>query len=299
MIDLDSCVPLTHNIELFYELCQEISDIFVDGFNRNDQFITLIKKYSFSDLQQKLILKYPTDGILDIYIDEVYEHITYCILEIKNEIGSKAIEPITQAIFYWLETICLCIQDRDNQLFSQTNFPAILLLQYGKCCCFICLDIYTIFSIGPHISIAFTVYTGISNIQILDSIVPLHFHPSDTRVQVSGEHFICALQQLLSSLKDYYLRDAFSKLLCIQVKFLFYTMYTDGGTSYEYKEQISEKRAFKVHLQDNIEDKIFVKFTHHYGEDVYETAHKHSFTPKLQAVECFANSWVIVVMDNV
>jgi len=65
--DLDSCTPSTRDIELFHELCQEMLDIFVDESDRNDQFITLMKKYGFRDLQRKFISKYPADGVLDIY----------------------------------------------------------------------------------------------------------------------------------------------------------------------------------------------------------------------------------------
>ena len=180
---------------------------------------------------------------------------------------------------------------------SRTNFPVALLLHYGESCCFTCLDIYTTFSTGPYISVALAVYTGTSNVQILDPIVPLHFHPSDIRAQANGERFICALRRLLSGLKGYYLTDAFSKSSRMQVKCPFYTTYTDGGASREfvYEEQIDKKRAFKAHLRD----KIFVKFTRRYGEDAHEAAHKHGFAPKLRAVERFADGWVMVVMDDV
>jgi len=143
MIDLDFCTPSSHDIELFHELCQQMSDLFDDERHRNERFITLMNNYSFSDLSRKLILDYPTDGVFNTYIDEVHKHVTYCILEVKNEIGSKDAEPMAEAIFYWLEAICLYKQDRDNQLFSQTNFPAALLLCYGESCCFTCLNIYT------------------------------------------------------------------------------------------------------------------------------------------------------------
>ena len=138
MVDLDSCTPSTDDIELFHELCQEMSDIFVDESEpaRNDQFISLMEKYGFGDLQRKFISKYPADGVLDIYIEKVHEHVPYCILQVKNEIGSTAAEPMAQAIFYWLEGIRVCKQDRGNQLFSRTNFPAALLLHYGASCCF-------------------------------------------------------------------------------------------------------------------------------------------------------------------
>ena len=299
MIDLDSCTPSTHDIELFHELCQQMSDLFDDERHRNERFITLMNNYGFSDLSRKLISDYPTDGVFDTYIDEVHKHVTYCILEVKNEIGSRNAEPMAQAIFYWLEAIRLCKQDRDNRLFSRTNFPAALLLHYGES--FTCLNIYTGFSTGPYISVALAVYTGTTNVQIVNPVIPLHFHPSDTKARATGERFICALSRLLSSLKDYYLTDAFSKSSRVQVKFPFYTTYTDGGASHPfvYEEQIDGKRVFSARLRDNPKDKIFVKFSRRYGEDAHKAAHAYGFAPKLRAVERYANGWVMVVMDDV
>jgi len=87
----------------------------------------------------------------------------------------------------------------------------------------------------------------------------------------------------------------------MQVKFPFYTTYTDRGASHPfvYKEQIDGKRVFSAHLQDNPKDKIIVKFSCHYGKDAHKIAHAYGFTPKLQAVECYVDSWVMVVMDDI
>jgi len=43
MIDLDSYTPSTQDIGLFHKLCQDMSDIFNDKFNRNGQFIDIMK----------------------------------------------------------------------------------------------------------------------------------------------------------------------------------------------------------------------------------------------------------------
>ena len=57
-----------------------------------------MNNYGFSDLSRKLISNYPTDGVFDTYIDEVHKHVTYCILEVKNEIGSRNAEPMAEAV---------------------------------------------------------------------------------------------------------------------------------------------------------------------------------------------------------
>jgi len=139
------------------------------------------------------------------------------------------------------------------------------------------------FSTGPYISVTFAVYTGTTNVQIVNPIIPLHFYPSDTKARATGEHFICALSRLLSSLKNYYLTDAFSKLSRMQVKVpILHHIHRWGASHlFVYEEQIDGKRVFSVHLRDNPEDKIFVKFSCCYGEDAHKVAYAYGFALKL------------------
>jgi len=166
----------------------------------------------------------------------------------------------------------------------------------------VCLLICATLSTGPYISAAVAVYADTPNIQILNHVILLHFHLSDYKAQATGERFICGLRQLLSGLKNYYMTSAFSQQsLHLQPQFSFYSIYTDGNVSHQfvYKKQIDQKMVFVAHLQDNLEDKIFVKFTHCYSEDTHRAAHVHGFAPKLRAVEHFQDGWIMVVMDDV
>ena len=297
VIDLDSCTPSNQDIGLFHELCQEMSDLFDDEFNRNGRFIMLMKEYGFSDLNRGYIGHYPCDGQLNVFISKANRDAVYCILEVKNEIPNVTSEPMAQAIFYWLEAVRIMTGGKDNQFLSKTNFPAVLLLHYGEICS-TCLFIYFTFLTGPYISVALAVYTGIANVQMMTPVFPLHFHPSDARARATGERFICALRRLLFNLKNYYLTAAFFEQPLLQPQFPFYNRYTDGITTHQfvYEKQIDFKRAFIAHLEDNPEDKIFVKFALCYGEDAHETAYAYGFAPKLRAVERFADGWV---MDDV
>jgi len=180
VINLDSCTPSTQDIGLFYELCQDMSDIFDNEFNRNGRFIDIMKKYSFSNLNRGYIGHYPCNGQLKVYISKAHWDAIYCILEVKNKIPNVTSEPMAQAIFYWLEAVRIMTRGKDNQFLSKTNFLAVLLLHYGESCS-ICLFIYLIFSTGPYISVSLTVYIGIANIQMMTSVFPLHFHPSDAK----------------------------------------------------------------------------------------------------------------------
>ena len=159
----------------------------------------------------------------------------------------------------------------------------MLLLHNGECysaCLLVCATLST----GPYISAAVAVYADTPNIQILNHIIPLHFHPSDYKAQATGERFICGLCQLLSDLKNYYTTSTFSQQsMHLQLQFSFYSMYTDGDVSHQfvYEKQIDQKTVFVAHLQNNLEDKIFVKFTHCYGENTHRAAHVRGFAPKL------------------
>ena len=298
MVDLDSCTPSTSDIEFFYQLSHEMSDIFTDEAKRNDVFINIMRKHGFPDLSKTYIGKFPNDGSLEVHINKLGKSAIYLVLEVKNEVGKGGAEPLAQAALYWLESIRPFAADGDNY---QTNFPAVLLLHNGESCparLLVCATLST----GPYIAAAVAVHADTPNIQILNPVIPLYFHPSDYKARATGERFICALRRLLSDLKNYYTTSAFSQQSShLQPQFPFYSAYTDGDVSHQfvYEKQIDEKTVFAAHLRDNPEDKIFVKFTRCYGEDAHRAAHARGFAPKLRAVERFQDGWIMVVMDDV
>ena len=195
VIDLDSCTPSTLDIEHFHELYTQMSDIFICELPRNIRFIEIMRKFGFPGLERKVIGEFYSDGGLGVYVTEVDQVASYCILEVKNEIGKGTGEPTVQAVLFWLEAIRLFTKERGDKIFSQTNFPAVLLLHYGESRCSTHPFVYAIFSIGPYISVALAVYAGTPNVQIITPVVPLNFHPSDTKAQENGERFICALRR--------------------------------------------------------------------------------------------------------
>ena len=86
VIDLDSCTPSTLDIEHFHELCTQMSDIFIRELPRNIRFIEIMRKFGFPDLERKVIGEFYSDGGLDVYVTEVDQVVSYCILEVKNAI---------------------------------------------------------------------------------------------------------------------------------------------------------------------------------------------------------------------
>ena len=179
VIVLDSCTPSTLDIDHFHELCTQMSDIFIRELPRNIKFIEIMRKFGFPDLERKVIGEFYSDGGLDVYVTEVDQVVSYCILQVKNEIGKGTGEPTVQAALYWLEAIRLSTKERGDKIFSQTNFPAVLLLHYGESHCSTYLFVHATFSTGPYISVALAVYAGTPNVQIITPVVPLNFHPRE------------------------------------------------------------------------------------------------------------------------
>ena len=80
VIDPDSCTPSTLDIEHFHELCTQMSDIFIRELPR------IMRKFGLPDLERKVIGEFYSDGGLDVYVTEVDQVVSYCILEVKNAI---------------------------------------------------------------------------------------------------------------------------------------------------------------------------------------------------------------------
>jgi len=178
MVDLNSYTPSTFDIEFFYQLSYEMSDIFTQEAKRNNMFINIMCKHGFPDFSKTFIGKYHNDGTLEVHINQLGKSAIYLVLEVKNELGKGGAESMVQAVLYWLESICLFAKDRNSQLYYQTNFPAMLLLHNSEHCSVYLLICATL-STGPYISAAVAVYADAPNVQILNPVIPLHFHLSD------------------------------------------------------------------------------------------------------------------------
>ena len=104
MVDLDSCAPSTSDIEFFYQLSHDMSDIISEA-ERNNVFIDIMRKHGFPDFSKTFIGKYHNDGTLEVCINQLGKSAIYLVLEVKNELGKGGAEPMVQAALYWLESI--------------------------------------------------------------------------------------------------------------------------------------------------------------------------------------------------
>jgi len=157
-----------------------MSDIFTQEAERNNVFINIMHKHGFPDFSKTFIGKYHNDGTLEVHINELGKSAIYLVLEVENELGKRGAEPMVQATLYWLESIHPFAEDGNSQLHYQTNFPAVLLLHNSEHCP-ACLLVCATLSTGLYISTAVAVYADTPNVQILNPVIPLHFHLSDWR----------------------------------------------------------------------------------------------------------------------
>ena len=99
MVDLDSCTPLTSDIEFFYQLSHDISDIISEA-ERNNVFIDIMYQHGFLDLSRTFIGKFYNDGSLEVHINKLGKSATYLVLKVKNELRERRVELIVQAVLY-------------------------------------------------------------------------------------------------------------------------------------------------------------------------------------------------------
>ena len=100
MVDLDSCTPSTSDIEFFYQLSHEMSDIFTQEAKRNNVFINIMRKHGFPDFSKTFIGKYHNDETLEVCINQLGKLAIYLVLEVKNELEKGGVEPMVQAALY-------------------------------------------------------------------------------------------------------------------------------------------------------------------------------------------------------
>ena len=111
---------------------------------------------------------YTTDGDM-----QHYPH-RYVIAELKNEIGSKAAEPYAQAATYYLESTRKLAPHC-----PKSSLPCFLLY------------IYIFGNLRP-------------TIQVLSTVLPLHFHYSDSDLRITTARHLGALKKAINSLRKYY-----------------------------------------------------------------------------------------------
>lgn len=129
VIDLDSCIPSTLDIEQFHQLRHIMADesIYDDGLERCAYFINNIREYGFRDFHQEPGGKFYNGGELEVYVEEVDQIVSYCVVQVEYKFEERGAEPIASPALYWLKTIRLFTEGRRTARIWVTLFLLILI----------------------------------------------------------------------------------------------------------------------------------------------------------------------------
>ncbi|KAE9392047.1 hypothetical protein BT96DRAFT_831172, partial [Gymnopus androsaceus JB14] len=150
---------------------------------------------------------------------------------------------------------------------------------------------------GSHFAVAVAALTDVLNVETLTTI-PLHVHGTNiTGALDAGERFVCALRTALRSLHHNFYETA-NNLPQRQIEYPFrdYILQNSERMSFEYKEQVDDKRVFRGSLKDG-NSPLFIKFSRRYGEATHRRAQEVGLAPQLLSVEQI-HGWYIVAMED-
>jgi hypothetical protein len=165
---------------------------------------------------------------------------------------------------------------------------------------------------GPYFAFGGAAWIYRPNIQVLSTVLPFHFHPSDTRMQRTIARHLGALKKTIQSLEDYYKNElprindrGNDSPPQAHFPYIVSFMPTEGYApqSFTYKSQPDEsKLLFIGELGTNKQGKskrICIKFTQQYCEEVHVFCASKGFAPALHGVNRLAGGWYMVVMDAI
>ena len=162
--------------------------------------------------------------------------------------------------------------------------------------------------IGPHIAFAGAIWTGKPNVQVLTTAIPCHYHSSDVEMRDMLIRQLGAFRNALRSLEQYYQElkpsDSADLLSRFNPTYLYPTSFTSGSTThtFRYLSELESKHNFVFFggLDSTFDhQKLCIKFTHQYGEDVHRFCAAKGHAPKLYAVQRLSGSFYMVVMDDI
>jgi hypothetical protein len=158
---------------------------------------------------------------------------------------------------------------------------------------------------GPYIGFGGAAWNLRPNLQVLSTVLPCHFHHSDTELQSTVARHLRALKRAIESLNQYYEVDLrainhFSDDSPPQAPFPYVTSFTSLEDStvqkFVYETQYdSAKLLFTGELQTG--KRIYIKFVKRYSDKAHLLCASMGFAPALIGYERIPGGWYIVVMD--
>jgi Lipopolysaccharide kinase (Kdo/WaaP) family len=155
---------------------------------------------------------------------------------------------------------------------------------------------------GPYIGFAGAAWNLRPNVQVLSTVLPLHFHHSDTRLWTTTARHLSALKKAISSLQEYYQVElpATTHSSPPQAPFPYarsFSSIEDSTTQrLTYLSQpLSDKLVFMGTLDTS--KRVCVKFVQRYSGKAHSLCASMGFAPTLIGFERVPGGWYMVVMD--
>jgi len=159
--------------------------------------------------------------------------------------------------------------------------------------------------IGPYIAFAGATWTGRPNVQMLSTAIPCHYHDSDIKMRDMLLRHLGAFRNASRSLEKYYqeLRPSGPSDPC-NPTYPYPTSFTSGSRThtFRYISELASEYNFVFFADLNSttnRQKLCIKFTHQYGEDVHRFCAEKGCAPKLYAVQRLPGGFYMVVMDDI
>jgi len=303
---LDNCAthpPTREDNMLAYDLRSGMSKRFGQESDRVNMFVKILSKHGIqtqgSDISNHRAT-YKTDS--DMQINDF----RFVIVEYKNEIGATGAEPLLQGIWYYQRSV----GGDKMQLAKYTNstLPCLLLYAFGSSRLLVTLMcLLILMAVGAHIGFAAAAYTDRPHVQVLSSPLPLFYHHTDTKLQLTVARHFGALRRAIARLRRYYEVDLPSLSnpgvgqRDINVLFPYPSEFTFLGDSsklpqrFTYHSKITGKLVFQATLADC--RPVCVKFVRRYSREAHEECVRLQCAPVLHGFKRCPGGWFMVVMD--
>ncbi|KAI5986002.1 hypothetical protein EDC04DRAFT_2589995 [Pisolithus marmoratus] len=271
--------PTSEDNTFVLELSSQMSKFFENESQRQKTFMEILRNHNIGIVASSIAdSDYQTDG--DVHVNGC----RYMILEVKSEVGSKGAEPYCQAILYYFEGSKDEVTKASKKQ-TQFNFPCLIITLFG-----------------PHLSFSGAVWTDRPNYQILSTVLPLFWHPTDTVMRQSAARRIGAFTKACQRLKELYvnynrtpenfkdLQPEFPHPRCYKI------LDKQDWVHFRYIHSLEASKLLFI-VETDAGQKLCVKFARSYNRVVHEQCAAWGISPSLKGLEAVPGGWHMVVMD--
>ncbi|KAF8623018.1 hypothetical protein AX15_006563 [Amanita polypyramis BW_CC] len=280
---LDDCethTPTKKDNDLAYEMRMAMSGFYANEAKRLGKLREILEE-EYLVVSPSQIDNCTTDGDLRV------NGYRLLILEGKNEIGLGDAEPFLEAIGYYQRSVNEGGPGvRQSEIDINSSLPCLIVCVFG-----------------PNVGFAGAVFTDRPNVQILSSIVPLAFHPTDTKNQLKLARHVGAMKNAIGRLRTYYeevpkLRQALEphrRRPDFPYPSTFESLQDQQVYKFRYLWMVEAKLVFEAILESG--ESICIKFVRRYCKEAHEKCAEAGFSPRLRGFKRLPGDWIMVVMD--